>query len=72
MAWQQSDLDKLDTLLAGGVQEVTFADGRKVRNQAGTDLLAIRREIKTELQAAASQVAPRVRSVVGRMRRSYP
>lgn len=71
MAWQQSDLDKLDGAIAAGVQQVTYADGRSIRYQSGADMLAARREIKTELQAAASQVAPRVRSVVGRMRRSY-
>lgn len=69
MAWQQTDLDKLDAAIAGGIQQVTYADGRSVRYQSGADMLAARREMKTELQAAASQVNPRVRTVVGRMRR---
>jgi hypothetical protein len=45
MAFQQSDLDKLDAAIASGVQQVTYADGRSVRYQTGADMLKARETI---------------------------
>ena len=68
MAWQQSDLDKLDAAMASGTKKVTFADGRSREFQDLGDMMKLRSLIKTELAEGASQVAPR-RTVVGRFGR---
>jgi hypothetical protein len=67
MAWTQADLDKVDALLAGNVKSVTFSDGRGVTNQDADKLLAVRREIKAELDAGSARATPRNRAVVGRV-----
>lgn len=69
MAWQQSDLDALDAMIAsqGTIRSVTFADGRQTTYQDADKLVALRREMKAELIAARSALAPRLRSTVGRM-----
>lgn len=59
MAWQQVDLDTVDAALARGVKRVTFADGRSREYQTTADMLEVRRVIKADLAAAASQVSPR-------------
>ena len=69
MAWTRDDLAKLDQLLLDDVQEVQFADGRRMRKQPKADMLALRREVKSEIAAAESQVRPRHRFSVARMRR---
>lgn len=69
MAWQQSDLDTLDTAIAQNIRSVTFADGRQTTFQDADKMLAIRREMKAELTSSASQVTRRTRTVVGRVRR---
>ncbi|AOF95742.1 phage head-tail joining protein [Sphingobium sp. RAC03] len=69
MAWTQADLDKIDIALSSNVRKVTFADGRSTEFQNADQMLAVRREIKAELLASASQITPRVRTVVARMHR---
>jgi hypothetical protein len=49
MAFQQSDLDRINAAIASGVQQVTYADGRSVRYQSGADMLAARDAIRGEL-----------------------
>lgn len=67
MAWTQSDLDAVDAAIKAGVKRVTFADGRSTEYQTTADMLALRKQMKAELAAAASQVNPR-RVTVARMR----
>ena len=69
MAFQQTDLDKLDAAILDETLEVQFADGRKVRKHSKADMMALRAQVKAELSAAASQVAPQRRVTVGRVRR---
>lgn len=68
MAWQQADLDALEAAIASNVRKVTFADGRSREFHSPEEMLKVRREMKAELQAAASQVNPR-RVTVARLRR---
>ena len=64
MAYQQSDLDKLDAMIVSGVRRVTFADGRSTEYQNLDQMLAAKRviaaEIKMEATAAGSLVRLRV------------
>lgn len=69
MAYQQGDLDKLDAAILSGVKAVTFADGRKTEFHSLDEMRRLRADIKGELSAAASQVTPRRRTTVGRIRR---
>jgi hypothetical protein len=69
MAFQQSDLDKLDAAILSGVRAVTFADGRKTEFHSLNEMRALRSDVKAELSAAASQTQPRRRTTIGRMRR---
>jgi hypothetical protein len=69
VAFQQSDLDTLDAAILSGVRSVTFADGRKTEFHTLTEMRGLRSDIKAELAASASQVQPRRRTTVGRMRR---
>jgi phage baseplate assembly protein gpV len=69
VAWTQDDLDRVDLALRSDLRRVTFADGRQVEYQNKSEMLAVRRLIKSELAAAASQVNPRIRSTRGVMRR---
>ena len=68
MAWTHDDLNALDTSIARGIKKVTFADGRSREYQSADEMLNVRREIKAELAASASQVRPR-RVTVARFRR---
>lgn len=68
MAWTQDDLTKVRAAIASGVQSVRYSDGRQVNYQSLADLLAAEKEIRAQLAADASQVSPRVRYTVGRMR----
>lgn len=68
MAWTQADLDAVDAALKNGIRKVTFADGRSREYQTTEDMLSLRREMKAELLASASQVIPR-RVTVARIRR---
>ncbi|MBW6523447.1 hypothetical protein KZ810_08040 [Sphingomonas sp. RHCKR47] len=70
MAFQQSDLDKLDAAILDDTLEVQFADGRKVRKHSKADMLALRVEVKADLASAASQTRPLRRTTIGRFRRS--
>lgn len=69
MAFQQSDLDKLDAAILSGVRAVTFADGRKTEFHSLNEMRALRSDVKAELSASASQTQPRRRTTVGRIRR---
>ncbi len=69
MAFQPADLDKIDAAILSGVKKVTFADGRATEFHSLDEMRRLRADIKAELGAAASQIIPRVRSVVGRIRR---
>jgi hypothetical protein len=69
MAWTQADLDAVDTALKNGIRKVTFADGRSREYQTTSEMLALRNQMKSELLASSSQVAPR-RVTVARIRRS--
>ena len=68
MAWTQSDLDTLDAAITSGKKRVTFADGRTIEYQDVDKFLQLRREMKAELNAAASQVNPR-RVTIARLKR---
>jgi hypothetical protein len=69
MAWQQSDLDRIDAAIAGNQKSVTFADGRQVTYQDVDKMLQVRNAIKAELIANGSQVSPRIRATRAVMRR---
>lgn len=70
MAWQQADLDALSAAITRGVRSVTYADGRKMEYHSLDEMRRLRADMKAEIAAAASQVAPRTRFSIGRMRRS--
>lgn len=61
MAYQQSDLDKLDAAVLSGVKSVTFADGRRTEFHSLDEMRRLRADVKAELLAAAAQVTPRRR-----------
>lgn len=67
MAWQQSDLDALDTAIASNVLSVRYADGRQTTYQNATDMLAVRTAMKNELAATAGRATPPLRTTVGRI-----
>jgi hypothetical protein len=67
MAWSASDLSALDAAIASGVQEVTFADGRRVRYASVADLMRARSLVAAEANAAAT--APVNRSSFAEFRR---
>lgn len=69
MAWTQADLDALDAAIGSNVRKVTFADGRSREFHSPADMLAVRKEMKTELLAASSAITNRRRTTVARMRR---
>lgn len=69
MAYQQSDLDKLDAAIVSGIKSVTLADGRKTEWQSAAELRAIRADMKAEIAASASRVRPRTRFIVGQVAR---
>jgi hypothetical protein len=69
MAWSQADLDRLDAAIANNVRKVTFADGRSTEYQNADQMLAVRKTMRAELLAAASQVRPHIRATRGTMRR---
>ncbi len=68
MAWQQSDLDKLNAAIASGVRAVTFADGRKTEYQNLDQMLAARRVISAELLMQAQATSGVVRRKFGAYR----
>ncbi|MEA3033687.1 MAG: hypothetical protein QOH86_1703 [Sphingomonadales bacterium] len=69
MAWTQTDLDRIDAAIAGNTKSVTFSDGRQVSYQDADKMLEVRKAIKAEVAALSSQVTPRTRTTIGRMRR---
>ncbi len=64
MAFQQSDLDRLDSAIASGVQQVTFADGRSTRYQSLADMVAARKMIAKEVAGAGARASGRRRMTV--------
>ena len=58
MAYQQSDLDKLDAAIVTGIRSITFADGRRTEYQSVADMRAVRNDVKAELAAASARVRP--------------
>lgn len=69
MAFTRPDLDALDVQIQKGVKKVTFADGRSREFQSVSEMMELRREMKAEIVAAESQITPRTRFSLGRMRR---
>lgn len=69
MAYQQSDLDKLDAAIVSGIKSVTFADGRRTEYQSVGEMRAVRADVKAEVAASASRVNRRTRFIVGRLAR---
>lgn len=69
MAYQQSDLDKLDASIMTGVKSVTFADGRRTEFHSLDEMRRLRADVKSELAASSSQVSRRTRFIVGRVGR---
>ena len=61
MAYQQSDLDRLDAAIASCVRAVTFADGRKTEYQSLDQLLAARKVIAGQIEMAATTKSALVR-----------
>lgn len=64
MAFQQGDLDRLDTAIASGVQQVTYADGRTVRYQNLDQMLAARGVIAGEVAAPVNAASRQRRRVI--------
>lgn len=54
MAFQQSDLDRLDAAISSGVRSVTFADGRRTEYQNVADMLRARDLISGEIVGASA------------------
>ena len=67
MAFQQSDLDRLDAAIASGVRKVTFADGRSTEYQNTGDMVRAREMIVGVLDQSSSR--PRRRLIIGRVGR---
>ena len=67
MAWTQTDLDALSAAITDGVKSVTYADGRKVEYQTVADMLALRREMRTEVVGAELKENPGIRTTIGRI-----
>lgn len=61
MAYQQSDLDKLDQAIASGIRSVTFADGRRTEYQSLDQLLAARTVVEAQIKMAAQATTGLVR-----------
>jgi hypothetical protein len=66
MAYQQSDLDKIDLAILNPQKKVVLADGRSVENYDLDQLRRLRADIQGEIAAAASQVNRR-RLIIGRV-----
>ncbi|WP_088183594.1 phage head-tail joining protein [Sphingobium sp. Z007] len=69
MAFQQSDLDRLDTAIGSGIRKVTFADGRSTEYQNLDDMLRAREAIVGILAKPAPGTTGRRRFIVGRVGR---
>lgn len=69
MAFQQSDLDRLDTAIGSGIRKVTFADGRATEYQNLDDMLRAREAIVGILAKPSSGTPGRRRFIVGRVGR---
>ena len=61
MAYQQSDLDNINTCIASGILTTRFADGREVRYQTLDMLIAAKRVIEAELTVTQDAAAGAVR-----------
>lgn len=71
MAFQQSDLDRLDTAISSGVMEVRYADGRTVRYQSLDQMLAARTVIQSEIAIAAAALRGARRQRFGSFRNGF-
>ena len=70
MAFQQSDLDRIDAAIGSGLRKVTFADGRSTEYQNVGDMLKARDLIAGEVATPVDRTARRRRRViVGRVGR---
>jgi hypothetical protein len=69
MAYQQSDLDRLDTAILAGVKKVAFADGRSTEFHSLDEMRRLRTDVKAELAASASQTSRRTRLTIARVGR---
>ncbi|MFT3968542.1 MAG: hypothetical protein QM690_21960 [Sphingobium sp.] len=69
MAFQQSDLDRLDTAIASGIRKVTFADGRATEYQDVDAMLKAREAIEKVLATAAAGSRGRRRLTILRVGR---
>lgn len=70
MAFQQSDLDRLDAAIGSGVRRVTFADGRSTEYQNLDQMLKARDVIAGEIAAPGARATrSRRRVIVGRVGR---
>jgi len=62
MAYTTDDLQKIERLIAGGVQRVRFSDGREQQLAPVKDLMAIKSDIELDL-AKQSSTRPAVRRI---------
>lgn len=62
MAWQQTDLDKIDAAIASGIKSVTFADGRKTEYQSVEHMMSVRAIMAAQLQMQAQTLAGKKRN----------
>ncbi len=70
MAFQQSDLDRIDGAIGSGLRKVTFADGRSTEYQNLDQMLAARDLIAGEIARPGDRTARRRRRIiVGRVGR---
>lgn len=60
MAFQESDLVKLDKAITSGNRRIKYADGTEVEYQSIKDMIAARALIKSEIAGAAGKPVPRI------------
>lgn len=66
----QADVDRLQAAIAGGVQQVTYADGRTIRYQSMDHMLAALKVMRGDVaDAAASAGGGRRRLTIARVGR---
>lgn len=63
MAWTQTDLDRIDRVIAAGELTVRFADGKMVTYRSMADLQRAKAAIKAEIDAAANGGQPVRRTI---------
>ena len=60
MPFEQSDLESLDKAIKAGVRRVRYADGTEREYQGMKDMIAARRLIVTEIEAATTPRRARI------------